>query len=183
MNDGELFDRSRLRLRPLAQRAHDLDLTALQPLEFSQTQPIGQVCVDLRHAGGSLQPVLQQCKQSRRPLDRRHPAAVVREPEGVAAQAGGGIEHGRPTAAEADGLKEQPEAIDPARVPERTPDEIDVQRTRPAALRKAQLQAIGRDRQQQVIRGVTGVDERQTELCGELCRLALEGSLGLGCTF
>jgi len=32
MNDAEVFDRSRLRLRPLAQRAHDLDLAALQSL-------------------------------------------------------------------------------------------------------------------------------------------------------
>jgi hypothetical protein len=32
MFDAELFDRSRLRLRRLAQRAHDLDLTALQSL-------------------------------------------------------------------------------------------------------------------------------------------------------
>ena len=147
---------------------------------LQHTQPIPQVFLDLRHAGGTLQPVLQQRKQNRRSLDRRHSAAVVGETKGVAAQAGGGVEHSRPAAAETDGLKEQPEAIDSPRVPERTSDEIDVQRTRPAALREAQLQALGRDRQQHVRGRIAGVDERQTELCGELCSLALDWFLGLG---
>ncbi|HWR97861.1 MAG TPA: hypothetical protein VN317_05505 [Candidatus Methanoperedens sp.] len=49
MRDDGRFDRSRLRLRPLAARVHDLDLSALRPLEAS-----GAVPVELREVAASI---------------------------------------------------------------------------------------------------------------------------------
>ena len=60
MKDGEVFDRRRLRLRPLGQRAHDLDLAALQPLGGEGPVPeelraiAGRICA----ARGAGRPVI-----------------------------------------------------------------------------------------------------------------------------
>lgn len=56
MNEGDLFDRRRLKLRPLAQRASDLDLTVVQPLGGAGPIPndlraIARRIIEARSAG------------------------------------------------------------------------------------------------------------------------------------
>jgi len=60
MNDGEVFDRSRLRLQPLAQRVHDLDLTAVQPLGGDGPVPddLRAIAARIRAARGAGRPVV-----------------------------------------------------------------------------------------------------------------------------
>jgi len=60
MNDGEVFDRTRLRLQPLARRAHDLDLTALQPLGGDGPVPddLNAVATRIRAARAAGRPVI-----------------------------------------------------------------------------------------------------------------------------